>query len=189
MPQQTSWSTFVLQTPPKEGHRVVLHAFCQDCGCEVKPCWRCNKRKEYLDGCCQSCWNSFACSQPDDPTDSSVAPFFLCETCDRERLLRSMYGDKGHKEPKMEVWRFDYSPTCACCPLSPDNMTRVPKLDEFPFYTSVTYPAYRNIKAKEAFQKELKLSGNYAQAMIVYSAFFHNRPSKEKSSLLQKFLK
>jgi hypothetical protein len=191
MSQQISWSTFVFQTPPKPGHPTVFHAFCQDCGCEVKPCWRCNKRKEYLNGCCPDCWNSFACSQQGELVDPSIAPFFLCTDCELNQKLESMYGSNVEKHPRKQVWDFRYKPACTCCPLSSDNFIRIPHMIEqeairTPFSDNQDLMRKRN--ARLVFQKELKLSGNYAQALLAYSSFFLNRPSKEKSTVLQKFL-
>lgn len=185
MSASPTWFHTVHQTPAKPGHKVIFHAFCQDCGIEVKACWRCQKRKEYLDGACRVCHNSFACAQPDDPTDPSVAPMFICERCDQNRTLESMYGP-FERELDKEIYNYKYEPVCSCCPLSTSNVSRIPQMENL-----ARHPAgmnWHSVDAQKAFKKELEFSGNYAQALIHYASFFQHRPKGEAPPASHKIL-
>jgi len=182
------WSSSVRYAVKKD-HPVVFHAFCQDCGIEVKACWRCQKRKEYLNGACHTCWNSFACSQPDDPLDPSVAPMFICSRCDLQRKMMGMY--EGYEPPKddkdMEVYKFTYEPACRCCPMSPDNVCKIPRMVSFSW--GKPSPLYKQqYDARRAFKQEMEFSGNAAEALILYAAFFRNRPPGEDNMTGKKLL-
>lgn len=182
------WGKFVNVTVPKK-HPVVFHAFCQDCGREVKACWRCEKRRaEDQGGACRTCWNSFACPQPDDPTDPSVPCMIICEQCDKQRVLMNMYPDwdcwknQDLHDNEKEVWRYNYKAACRCCPLSPTNVVRTPRFVETQFQRP-TEIWNRKADARRAFEEEMKFSGNAAQALLVYSSFFQNRPKDSKGHL------
>ncbi len=179
------WSPAVRKTPLLPGHKEVFYAFCMDCGIRVNPCWRCKNRKEYLDGACQICWNSFASPCPDDPP---ADPFFLCSSCEQDRAIFQIYG-WTRNEVKIEIWKYDYKPVCACCPLSPTNVIRIPRFVELSYKPTQNELSWKYIHAKEAFQAELKFSGNWAEAMALYTFFFHNTRKDYKGCSLKRMLK
>lgn len=196
MSSSPDWSDFVSKTSAEPGHKTLFYAFCQDCGCSVKPCWRCEKRKVsegFSSGLCTICWNSFACPQPNDPTDPSVAPMFLCSRCHDNRISEEMYGRKYQPDLKVEIYNYDYKPVCACCSVSPSNVARIPKLCELPFHSHPNTRSYNMIHAKKAFEKEMEFSGNAAVALTLYTSFFRHRPKDEEPpnsrKILQKILK
>lgn len=183
-----NWSDYIFQTPISPGHRVAFLAFCQDCGCEVEPCCRCEKRKSFMSGHCRVCYNSYACPQADDPICPEVEPMFICSECEDNRLSETLWGPIK-RVPQKEVFKYAYRSPCYCCKVSSSNFIRIPTFIEIPFHPLVTYTAYKKIHAKEAFRKELEFSGNWAQALLVYSSFFQIWPEKVNQPSLKSFLK
>jgi hypothetical protein len=179
------WSPAVRKNLLLPGHKEIFYAFCTDCGIRVEPCWRCKNRKEYLNGACQTCWNSFSSPCPDD---MPAEPFFLCTRCDLNRGLLQVYG-YTKSEVNIEIWKYDYKPVCSCCPLSPTNVIRIPRFVELPFHYRENEVSWKKIHAKEAFQEELKFSGNWAEAMALYSFFFHNTRKEYPAPSLKRMLK
>lgn len=182
-----NWSDFTLQTPTQPGHRLWFHAFCQDCGCEVESCCRCQKRRASMTGHCRICWNSYACPQADDPIHKEIGSMFLCTDCEDHRLYEQLYGP-FKRLPKKEVWKYSYKSPCHCCALSSSNFIRTPKFVEIPFHPLVTYTSYKKINARQALEKELRFSGNWAQALLVYCSFFQTCSEKVEKPSLKSFL-
>ncbi len=176
MPLLYSWSECVVASPVPNGHIPNPYYCCQDCGIEVLACWRCQKRRgnPYDHGLCRVCSNTFACPQPHDPLDPSVAPLFLCSTCTQIpkefRNKNSTYVDS-----------FKYIPACKCCPLSPKNVVRIPVV----FQTSLDHrdPATIPYYARRAYQEEMKFSKNKVIANLLYDSFFGKTPYRTRRLL------
>lgn len=153
--------------------KVVFHAFCADCGNEADVCRRCEKLAVYDLGLCGRC---FSYNMPSDSmclgyvraSEEAEKIPFKCSPC------RS--ASPWHWEDDKEIVSYDYVQSCFCHELSPTNVIRIAR------YRSLgkkhTDPVKRADEALEAYKKELKFSGNHAEALKIYASFYKNtKPS------------
>lgn len=84
-----------MTSPSQTKSRVVMYAFCEDCGKECHPCDYCQKSVSYGPGCyCKDCDRDFGyAGQMFYPVYPTVKPCFICFPCQEER-------EQHVKEPK-----------------------------------------------------------------------------------------
>jgi hypothetical protein len=159
---------------------VYFHAFCEDCGDDVRTCRVCVKtRTNFLSDKCSSCYENYCChwAEQQYQDDPSVKALYLCESCEENRYQASA-----------EVWSYWYWPADRDEPLSPTNVYRVPRFRSVSEGTND--PVERANEALAAYNEEMKFSGDEEEALKIYTSFY-NRGSpdpKAKKQLREGFV-
>ena len=156
---------------PKAEPKVVFHAFCADCGKEADVCRRCDKSfAVYEDGLCGRCLvstipsDSMCKGYMDASREAHKIPY-KCGSCRKARPWRW--------EEDKEVVSYSYVQSCFCHKLSPTNVIRVARWR----IAGQVSEEQRKAEAMAAYDKEMKFSGNCAEAAAIYKSFFTGRPS------------
>ena len=152
---------------------VFFHAFCEDCGNEVRVCRVCTKtRSTFLSDKCKDCNEKFCCHYAEEhyQDDPSVKALYLCEDCETNRYQASAVVCSYYR------WPADSSQ-----PLSPTNVYRTPR---FRALTEGPMDAVsRADEARAAYDEEMKFSGDEEEALKIYVSFYNRGsadPKKDK---------
>lgn len=151
--------------------KVVFHPFCADCGEEADVCRHCDKLAVYQDGLCGHC---FSYNMPSDSmctgyvkasNEAEKIPF-KCSACCSAR--------PWNWEDDKEIVSYDYVPMSFSFPVSPTNVIRIAR-----YRMKRADPSQRATEARAAYDKELSFSGNYAEALKIYTSFYKNMPKRK----------
>lgn len=143
-----------------------IKRLCTDCGSAADICHQCKKLAVYDRGLCGRCFSSrldseSMCMGYVRASEAAETIPFQCAPCRARR--------PWHWEDDKEVVEYRYVPMCFCHPLSPSNVIRIA---QYRRRGTAADPSKREEEAMAAFNKEMRFSGNAAEALTLYTSFY-----------------